>query len=259
MEYEQAKPPIIVVGTSFKIAVVGKIIDCVVTAFNPDSKWCLSLRDKHNSAEKYVGTYVKNDGTECWLFEKCNYNNALLIVDVQNDFLPGGPLGVKNGNLIIDRINKLITSVIKDHTTALYVARDWHKDDTKHFVKFPRHCVQNTIGADFPKNLNVNGQRILIKGSGDSDDISAFNGSLGDKKLITLLNDHPIKNVFVCGVGVDGIKATAIDARLNGYNTYVISDASACINTNTIDVDKMIIELIDAGVGIVNMAHLTLI
>ena len=98
-------------------------------------------------------------------------NRALLIVDVQNDFCPGGALPAPTGDKVVPVINKII-----DKFSNIVASRDWHPKVTVHFNKWPEHCVQNTKGADFPKELNKEKfDQIFEKGTRNIDDgYSAF-------------------------------------------------------------------------------------
>ena len=75
---------------------------------------------------------------------------ALLIVDVQNDFLPGGALPAPDGNNIIPVINKLV-----DQFDLVVASRDWHPGESEHFKKWPRHCIEYSDGAAYPSSLNI--------------------------------------------------------------------------------------------------------
>jgi nicotinamidase/pyrazinamidase len=91
---------------------------------------------------------------------------ALLIVDVQNDFLPGGALPAPNGRKIIPEINRLM-----DRFVLIVASKDWHPEDTVHFGKWPPHCVKETTGADFPAELEQSKiNTVVLKGTNNVDD-----------------------------------------------------------------------------------------
>ena len=77
---------------------------------------------------------------------------ALLVVDVQNDFCPGGSLAVTDGDQVVGPLNRLI-AFAEENGWEIYFSRDWHPAETKHFEKWPVHCVQNTRGAEFHPDL----------------------------------------------------------------------------------------------------------
>ena len=98
---------------------------------------------------------------------------ALIVVDVQNDFCPGGALAVARGDEVVEPLNKLIEEFLK-RGEPVFKSRDWHPPQTKHFSDYggtwPIHCVQNTHGAEFHRNLLDNQHvRVISKGLGDED------------------------------------------------------------------------------------------
>ncbi len=105
---------------------------------------------------------------------------ALLIVDVQNDFCPGGALPTPQGDIVVPVINKLM-----DKFDLILASRDWHPEDTIHFNRWPVHCVKESHGADFPAVLKREKIiQIFEKGTGSKDDgYSAFEAT--NKNLAT--------------------------------------------------------------------------
>lgn len=150
-------------------------------------------------------------------------NKALIVVDVQNDFCPGGLYPVPNGNEIVDPINKLIDYARNKHWFIAF-SRDWHP------VNMPgtKHCIQNTEGAKFHPLLKILHNDIVIsKGITDLgvNHYSAFNGE--DIKLLNLLKDNKIQEVYVVGLAYDYcVKNTALDAKKYGFNTNIVEDAT---------------------------------
>src|SRR5215210_3235507 len=110
-----------------------------------------------------------------------NVRRSLIIVDVQNDFCPGGALGVERGDEVIAPLNKLAGEFL-ERGDPVFKSRDWHPQVTKHFADhggtWPVHCVQHTRGAEFHRDL-LDDPRIQIvsKGLGDEDSYSAFDGT----------------------------------------------------------------------------------
>ena len=107
-----------------------------------------------------------------------NTRQALIVVDVQNDFCPGGSLAVPDGDEVIAPMNKLIDEFL-ERGDPVYKSRDWHPPQTKHFQAYggtwPVHCVQNTQGAEFHPQLKDDPRiRVISKGLGDTDCYSAF-------------------------------------------------------------------------------------
>jgi nicotinamidase/pyrazinamidase len=163
-------------------------------------------------------------------------NDALIIVDVQKDFLPGGALAVPHGDEVIPEIERLAAS--RDWTDIVLTA-DWHRSDNiEHFTKWPVHCVQGTAGAQIDPRIRalVEGttlEPVFSKGMGAADDgYSGFEGMDDDE---TLLDDRlalaGVRNVTVVGLALDYcVKATALDAARLGYNVTVPLAATRAVN-----------------------------
>ncbi|MFY9362048.1 MAG: nicotinamidase [Dysgonamonadaceae bacterium] len=173
---------------------------------------------------------------------------ALLIVDVQNDFCPGGALAVKDGDKVVPVINGII-----DKFDLVLASKDWHPVDSVHFEKWPVHCVQNTYGADFHPDLQTDKiDRVLLKGTQNKDDgYSAFEAT--NVSLADFLREEGVTDLYVCGLATDYcVKATALDACKLGFRTYVITDAVAAVNLNPGDDKKALEEISSQGCVLVN-------
>lgn len=165
--------------------------------------------------------------------------NALLIVDVQNDFCPGGSLAVSDGDKIVPIINQ-----IEDKFDFVISSQDWHPAATVHFEKWPPHCIAGTFGADFHPNLITDKIDLkLLKGTGNKDDgYSAFEAT--NVSLIDYLRKNQIQDLYVCGLATDYcVKATVLNAIENGFHTYVITDAVAAVNVEKGDDRKALNEM----------------
>jgi len=137
---------------------------------------------------------------------------ALLIVDVQNDFCPGGALGVKEGDKVVSVINSII-----DKFDFVISSQDWHPEESIHFEKWPPHCIANTYGADFHPALNTEKIGLkLQKGTANKDDgYSAFEAT--NVSFSDFLRKNNITNLYVCGLATDYcVKASALDAINHG-------------------------------------------
>lgn len=168
---------------------------------------------------------------------------ALLIVDVQNDFCPGGALGVKEGDKVVPVINKVMNLF-----DLILASRDWHPQETVHFEKWPVHCVAETKGADFHGDLNISMIDLeLKKGTDNKDDgYSAFEAT--NVELTSYLRDNNVTSLYICGLTTDYcVKASAIDATKEGINTYVITDAIAAVNAQPKDDKKALNEMVANG------------
>jgi nicotinamidase/pyrazinamidase len=183
---------------------------------------------------------------------------ALIIVDVQNDFCPGGALAVPNGDKVVEPINKLLRFA-KDNNWVIAATRDWHPETTSHFAKdggkWPVHCVQWTKGAKFHPDLEVYLYDVnyIVKGTNPGEDAySGFDGRhyfVPESTLLDLLQRNGVERVYVCGLATDYcIKATALDAVKKRFWTYLVADACRAVNINPDDGKNAIIEMLKAGV-----------
>ena len=174
--------------------------------------------------------------------------NALLIVDLQNDFLPGGALPAPEGNKIIPEINRIM-----DKFDVVIASKDWHPENSIHFDRWPPHCVRNTEGADFPEGLNAEKiQAEFLKGTGDRDDgYSAFEATSAN--LDAFLRGKNITRLFLAGLTTEYcVKATALDAIKNGYQTFVITNATAGVKAEPGDEERAYREMQEAGIKVLN-------
>ncbi len=178
----------------------------------------------------------------------------LLIVDVQNDFCPGGALAVNNGDRVVPVINQIINEF--DFVIA---SKDWHPEETIHFDNWPVHCVRNTKGAELHPDLKADkiGQ-ILLKGTGNRNDgYSAFEAT--NIFLEKFLKEKEINELFVTGLATDYcIKATAIEAIEKGFNTFVITDAIKAVNVHPGDNSKALMEMKKAGCNLITSKEILL-
>ena len=173
---------------------------------------------------------------------------ALIIVDVQNDFCPGGALPAPEGDRVVPVINKII-----DRFPFVVASRDWHPEGTVHFEKWPAHCVENTYGADYHPDLKKEKIDVhLFKGTGNVDDgYSAFEAA--NINLEQLLKEKEVDEVYVGGLTTEYcVKSTAIDSQKNGFRTFLVTDAVEGVKQNPGDVEKAIDEMAGLGIGMVN-------
>ena len=181
-----------------------------------------------------------------------NTKQALLVVDVQNDFCPGGTLAVPHGDEVIPPLNKLIDEFLQ-RGDPVYVTRDWHPPTTKHFAAYggtwPVHCVQNTSGAEFHPALRKDPRiKVISKGTGDTDCYSAFD----ETDLATRLHDQGVAEVVVGGLATDYcVKNTVLDAIKNGFGVKAVAEAMRPVELQPGDGEKAIREMREAGAEIV--------
>jgi nicotinamidase/pyrazinamidase len=177
---------------------------------------------------------------------------SLIVVDVQNDFCPGGSLAVANGDEVIAPLNKLIKEFL-DRGEPVFKSRDWHPATAKHFAAYggawPVHCVQNTPGARFHADLSDDPRiTIISKGIDESaDGYSAFDGT----NLAQILRDQGVTEVWVGGLATDYcVKHTVLDALHQGFEVKALADAMRAVNVKPDDGALAIAEMRNAGAEI---------
>ncbi|MEA3461609.1 MAG: isochorismatase family protein [Bacteroidota bacterium] len=178
--------------------------------------------------------------------------NALLIIDLQNDFLPGGALPAPEGNRIIPVINR----IMKEFDVVI-ASRDWHPPDTLHFNHWSPHCIRDTEGAAFPGEfLNQNLDTVFLKGTGSQDDgYSAFDATNAD--LQSYLEEHDVNRLFLAGLTTEYcVKATALEAVSKNILTFIVKDAVAAVGANPGDGEKAMRDLELVGVIITDSLRL---
>jgi nicotinamidase/pyrazinamidase len=158
--------------------------------------------------------------------------DALLVVDVQTDFCPGGALPIEDGDRVIPTINEWIRKISKHHL-PVFASRDWHPRHHTSFTseggQWPPHCIQDTEGAGFHKNLELPESTVVItKGVRfDQDQNSAFDQT----GLETHMQRTGIRRLFVAGLALDVcVLATVVDASKMGFEVVLISDATRPVN-----------------------------
>ena len=178
---------------------------------------------------------------------------ALIVVDVQNDFCPGGTLAVPRGDEVVEPLNKQIDKFL-ERGEPVYKSRDWHPPTTKHFKAYggvwPVHCVQNTAGAEFHPALRDDPRiTVISKGLRDTNCYSAFD----ETDLATRLHQQNVEEVVVGGLATDYcVKSTVLDALKNGFKVKALENAMRAVELQPGDGERAIEEMRDAGADIVN-------
>jgi nicotinamidase/pyrazinamidase len=181
-----------------------------------------------------------------------NTKRALIVVDVQNDFCPGGSLAVAHGDEVVPPLNQLIKEFL-ERGEPVFKSRDWHPPQTKHFQLYggtwPVHCVQNTKGAEFhPDLLDDMHIRVISKGLGDEDCYSAFDGT----DLALQLQRLGIEEAWIGGLATDYcVKNTVLDALKEGLQVKVLAGASRPVDLQPGDGERALEEMRSAGAQIV--------
>jgi nicotinamidase/pyrazinamidase len=182
---------------------------------------------------------------------------ALLIVDVQNDFCPGGALPVPHGDRVVPVLNRLAARA-SALGLPVYASRDWHPPDSRHFAanggKWPVHCVAGTEGARLHPDLQLPpGALIVSKGTGPDDEgYSAFDGSIaGRGSLLADLRARGVDELVIGGLATDYcVKVCALDARRHGLGVIVVSDAVGALNVAPDDEARALAEMRAAGADV---------
>ena len=175
--------------------------------------------------------------------------DALIIVDVQNDFCPGGALPVPEGDQVIPALNDYI-KIFKKANAKIVATRDWHPPNHVSFKTqggpWPPHCVQNTEGAKFHPDLKLPTETIIISKAMDTlkEAYSGFDGT----ELADTLKMQGSTRVFVGGLATDYcVKHTVLDARNLGFEAVLLLDATRGINVKPDDVEKAIADMVENG------------
>jgi len=206
--------------------------------------------------------------------------NALIIVDMQNDFMPGGALPVEEGDQIIDSINQ-ISETFKKYNGKIILTQDWHPKNHKSFassyndknpgdeyhsegigpVLWPDHCVQGTKGAQFHDKLNIDlAHTIIRKGfNPEVDSYSAFieNDKKSETKLKGYLNSLKIKKIFICGLALDYCcYYTALDGKYFGYEVYFLVNLTRGIDLPPGNISKALQHMKEKGIKFATKDHI---
>jgi nicotinamidase/pyrazinamidase len=187
---------------------------------------------------------------------------ALIVIDVQNDFCPGGSLPVADGHLVVDVLNRL-TDLFRAAGRPVYFSRDWHPEVTTHFAPhggaWPPHCVQGTRGAAFHRDLWIPEEATVVsKGMGATEDAySAFQARVDDgTPLGDLLRAAAVESVYIGGLATDYcVRSSVLDAVALGYTAHVLRDASRAVNLKETDEETALAEMLAAGAHHTLAAH----
>jgi len=179
--------------------------------------------------------------------------DAFIVVDIQNDFCPGGALPVKEGQKVIPIVNRLMPFFDR-----VVFTRDWHPfdhisfDDEPQFVdkSWPPHCVQDTPGAEFAADLRT-GLAAAIVSKGVHPEREAYSGFEGTD-LDSRLQRWDIKRIFIAGMATDYcVKFTTLDARKLGYDVLVVTDACRGVDVPAGSVSAALAAMKDAGATLI--------
>ncbi len=190
---------------------------------------------------------------------------ALVVVDVQNDFLPGGPLTVPGADEVIPTLNAYIER-FQAAGLPVVATRDWHPRRTSHFQQFggtwPVHCVQGTSGAEFHRDLRLPESTLVIsKGTGE--DENAYSGFEGrdpqGTPMAESLRRLGVDHLYVGGIATDYCaRATALGGLGAGFRVTVLVDTLRGINVKPGDIESAIADMVRAGAAVTTIERLAL-
>ena len=184
--------------------------------------------------------------------------DALIVVDVQRDFLPGGSLAVPDGDEVVPVLNGYLSRFTAAGLQVV-ATRDWHPPDHCSFTDqggtWPPHCVQNSAGARFAEGLRLSDDAMLVsKATGSGAD--AYSG-FDDTGLAKYLGDAGVSRVFIGGLATDYcVLATVQDAVSAGFEVFVLRDAVRAVDVKPGDGDRALEEMRAIGATLIELTDL---
>ncbi len=180
---------------------------------------------------------------------KLSKADALIVVDVQKDFCPGGSLAVPFGDEVVPILNDYVGK-FKSKSLAVFATRDWHPKNHISFKAYggiwPAHCVKETDGAKFHPGLRLPESAVTIS-KATAPEKEAYSGFQGTR-LKAILKKLKIKRLFVGGLATDYcVKNTVIDGLRAGFTTFLLMDASRGVNVHPQDSEHAIEQMLEAG------------
>ena len=184
--------------------------------------------------------------------------DALLVVDVQNDFLPAGSLGVPDGDAVVPVLNQYIEA-FAGHNLPIFFTRDWHPENHCSFRAqggpWPAHCIAGTEGATFASDL-AQPAGVIVVSKADSPETDAYSG-FEHTDLSSELRKRGVKRVHVGGLATDYcVLNTVKDALLHGFEVYLLEDAIRAVNIQPDDGPHAVAEMLGRGAKSINFGML---
>ncbi len=181
---------------------------------------------------------------------KLSPRDALIVVDVQYDFLPGGALAVPDGDAVIPVLNEWLAAAAAGGAPVV-ASRDWHPP---HHISFrerggpwPPHCVQGTRGAAFPPELALPEDAVIVS-KGTDPDRDAYSAFQGEPELAPLLRERGVHTLYVGGLALDYcVRATVLDGLQAGFAVHLIRAATRAVNVQPGDDRRALDEMRQAG------------
>jgi nicotinamidase/pyrazinamidase len=189
--------------------------------------------------------------------------SALLIVDIQNDFCPGGALPVPDGDKVVPVLNRYI-ELFREEGLPIFASRDWHPEKTSHFKAYggiwPVHCVQGSHGAEFHPDLELPPETVIISKGMDpgKDDYSAFQGvDYRGTIFAEILKEMGITKLYVGGLATDYcVRASVLEGLRHGLAVALLEDASRGVDIQQGDSLRAIAEMCGAGAATATVERL---
>jgi nicotinamidase/pyrazinamidase len=186
-------------------------------------------------------------------------NAALVVVDVQNDFCPGGALAVADGDQVVPGLNRYIERFAVAGL-PIFATRDWHPKTTTHFKiyggQWPVHCVQGTFGAEFHVALKLAGGAVILsKGmAANADSYSGFDGiDSSGVGLAEWLRRSNATRIFVGGLATDYcVKQTVLDGLKQGFAVTLLEDCVRGVDLAPGDSQRAVREMLGAGAAAIH-------
>lgn len=179
--------------------------------------------------------------------------DGLLVVDLQNDFLPGGALGIAGGDATLPVARRLIAA-FRARGLPVFLSRDWHPPDHCSFRErggpWPAHCVAGSHGAEFSTALDLPPEAEIVSKAtqADREAYSALDGT----GLMARLQRHGVRRLWLCGLATDYcVRATALDARRAGLDVVVAEDGVRAVDATPGDGTRALAEIQGAGATLV--------
>src|SRR5579862_1727955 len=185
-------------------------------------------------------------------------HDALIIVDLQNDFLPGGALGVPDGDAVIPALNRCIEQ-FKRAGAPIFATRDWHPANHCSFRArggpWPPHCIAESTGAAFASTLTLP-EDVIVVSKADSAEADAYSG-FDHTDLASQLAARGCRRVFIAGLATDYcVRATVLDALHAGLQTVVLEDGVRAVNVKPTDGQHALTEMRTKGARIAHSSEL---
>lgn len=189
--------------------------------------------------------------------------DALLIVDVQNDFCPGGALAVPEGDRVVGVLNRYIER-FRERGLSVFASRDWHPEETRHFEgwggPWPPHCVAGSPGAEFHPDLELpDSSMVVSKGTDPEDDgYSAFEALTPDEEPMgDALRERGVERLFIAGLATDYcVRASVLDAVEKGFRPVLLLDAIRGIDVEPGDQARALDVMMRSGATTATLATL---